>query len=117
MTDSDLTLETLAQNFKAWKGTQQHRAYPRQFWEDINLLSKHYSISDIAQALGINATFLRQKLRKKSHKFAPVHLKTFYSIASLEFFTAFSERAMTVRFQTDHEQLVRMIISLSGYKL
>lgn len=116
MAHSEITLETLAQNFKAWRGNNHHLAYPKQFWKDIIFLSKSHSISDIAQALGINEAFLRQKLKKKSHKFAPVHLKTFYSIASLDFFTALNERAMTVRFQADHEQLVHLIATLSSYK-
>jgi hypothetical protein len=116
MKDSDVSLENLAKNFKAWKGNRHHLAYPKQFWEEIKLLSEHHSISDIAQALDINAGFLRQKLQKKTQKFAPVHLKTFYSIVSLDFFTALSDRAMTVRFQSDHEQLVLLIASLSSCK-
>lgn len=116
MTDSNITLDTLAQNFKAWRGSCRHRAYPKQFWEDINLLSKDYAISDIAKALGINVAFLRQKLKNKAHKFAPVHLKSFYSIVALDFFTPCNERPITVRFQSDHDQLVQLIIALSSAK-
>jgi hypothetical protein len=116
MTDSNLTLESLAQNFKAWRGDRPHRSYPKQFWEDIRTLSKQHSISEIAKALGINVAFLRQKIKKKSIEFAPVELKTFYSITSIDFFTNLSDRPMTVRFQSDHEQLASLILALSCYK-
>jgi hypothetical protein len=116
MIESNVSLDTLAQNFKAWRGSSRHRAYPKQFWEDINLLSQHHSISDIAKALDINEVFLRQKMKKKAFKFAPVQLKSFYSIVALDFFTDYSDRAMTVRFQADHEQLVNLIASLSKLK-
>ena len=116
MKDSELTLDVFAKQFKAWRGDRRHVPYPKQFWENIHQLSKKYSIHDIAQALEINASFLRDRLRNKPHKFAPVHLKTFYSIATLEFFTVLSERPIVVRFQSDHEQLVQLILALSSHK-
>jgi hypothetical protein len=115
MSDSALKLETLAQEFKAWRGNSRHRAYPKQFWDEIKTLSQNYSASDIAKALGINQEFLRQKLRNDPPEFIPVHLKTFYSIVSMDFRTAFNEHPITVRFQSDHEQLARLIIFLSDH--
>ena len=40
MAHSEITLETLAQNFKAWRGNNHHLAYPKQFWKDIIFLSR-----------------------------------------------------------------------------
>ena len=52
MNDSKFTLDTLAQEYKNWRGVRHHVSYPKQFWEDIRHLSKEHSIDEIAKALG-----------------------------------------------------------------
>ena len=116
MNHSELTLDIFARQFRAWQGDCQSVCYPRQFWKDIQQLSKQYPINDIAKALAIDTTFLRDRLRKKSFKFAPVYLQTFYNVVSLEFFTVISERPITVRFQSDHKQLIQCILCLLSHK-
>ena len=116
MNDSELTLDILAKQFKAWQGDCKRVSYPKQFWEDIQQLSKQYPISDIAQALEISADFLRDRLRKRSYKFAPVYIQTFCNVVALEFFTTFNERPITVRFQSDHVQLAQLILCLLSHK-
>ena len=108
-------LNTFANKFNEWRGNRRYYRYPEQFWDEIRQLTKHYSIIDIAKALNISRQYLRSKLQNESKPltFAPVVVTSFPSSVSIEF-TDSACRAMTVRFEASHEQLVNMIQSLSG---
>ncbi len=111
-------LEIFAVKFKEWRGGRRYLRYPTHFWEEIRDLIHHYDIEVVAQAIGVNPSYLRYKFRKrkqsKSITFAPIQVTLFPCTASIEF-TDKNARPMTVRFQTDANQLIQMIDSLCGH--
>lgn len=108
-------LEAFANKFKAWRGDRRHCQYPKHFWDKIRSLARHYSIPIIAQAINVNPSYLKLKLvaRKKRLTLIPLEVTSLPLQASIEF-TNHRSHSMTVRFQANHEQLVNMILSLSG---
>jgi hypothetical protein len=108
-------LETFSNKFKAWRGNRRHYKYPKHFWDEIRILAKHYPITAISQAINVNPSYLKLKLgiRKKQFTFVPLEVTSIPLQASIEF-TNHGCHPVTVRFQASHEQLVNMILSLSG---
>jgi hypothetical protein len=108
-------LEALAIKFNEWRGNRRNCRYPKYFWEEIREISRHYPVSIIAKALNINVSYLKQRLYNGNQQltFVPVGAASFPLQASIEFIDH-KKCAMTVRFQADHGQLVKMILSLSG---
>ena len=108
-------LDTFANKFRKWRGDRRYCKYPKYFWDEIRQLASHYPILAIAQALNISPQYIKIRLKKESGQltFAPLKVVSFPAPVSIEF-TDSSSRPMTVRFEASHEQLVNMILSLSG---
>jgi hypothetical protein len=107
-------LETLAQKLKEWRGNRRHYRYPKAFWDEIRVLAKHLPIPAIAKACNISPYYLRSKLLDSQPlTFAKVQVSSTPSQVAIEFVNS-NAHAMTVRFQADHEQLIRIITSLSA---
>jgi hypothetical protein len=108
-------LDILANKFKEWRGNRRHCQYPKQFWDEIQLVSQNYPIPVIAKALNISASYLRHKLvnSPKPLTFAPVNVTSFSPSVSIEF-TDSCCRVMKVKFEATPDQLVNMIQALAG---
>jgi hypothetical protein len=106
-------LETIANKFKEWRGSRRHYRYPKHFWDEIKLLSKHYPLPVIASAFGINLPYLQQKIPNNSESLTFVPLQIVSSAASIEFVDRNSQK-MTVHLQASRDELVHIIISLAG---
>lgn len=111
-------LEVFAVKFKEWRGDRRYLRYPAHFWEEIKHLIHHYDVEVVAKTIGVNSSYLRHKFHKKKQSksitFAPVQVTSFPCTASIEFIDK-NARPMTVRFQTDANQLTQMIDSLCGH--
>lgn len=106
-------LETFAQKLKEWRGNRRYYRYPKVFWDEIRVLAKHLPITSIAKACNINPYYLRSKLiDPQPLMFTQVQVTSVPSQVAIEFVNS-NSHAMTVRFQADHEQLIRIITSLS----
>lgn len=107
-------LDTLAQKLKEWRGNRRHYRYPKAFWDEIRELAKSLPIPSIAKACNISPHYLRSKLLDPQPlTFTKVQIASSPSQVAIEFVDS-NSHAMTVRFQADHEQLIRIITSLSA---
>jgi hypothetical protein len=110
-------LEIFADKFKRWRGNRRYLRYPSHFWKEIERFIRHYDIKVIANAVGINPSYLRNRIRKdkqsKSITFTPLQVSSLPFAASIEFVDR-SDKPMTIRFQADSRELIQIIRSLSG---
>lgn len=110
-------LKVFADKFKQWRGNRRYLRYPSDFWEEIQCFIHHYDIEMVANAIGVNPSYLRHKIRKaeKSQEitFAPLKVNSLPFTASVEFIDR-NAKPMTIRFQADSRELIQMIRSLSG---
>ncbi len=110
-------LKTFADKFKEWRGNRRYLRYPSDFWEEIQRFIHHYGIEIVANAIGVNPSYLRHKMRKDKKPqeitFAPLQVSSLPFTASVEFIDR-NAKPMTIRFQVDSRQLIQIIRSLSG---
>jgi hypothetical protein len=110
-------LNTFADKFKKWRGNRRHLRYPSDFWEEIQCFIQHYGIQIVANAIKVNPSYLRHKIRKSKKSqaitFTPLKVSSLPFNASIEFIDRTS-RPMIIRFQSNSNQLIQMIRSLSG---
>lgn len=108
-------LEIAANKFKEWRGDRRHYRYPKHFWDQIRDFANHYPLPVIASSYDINVGYLRHKISKNTDSitFAPLNITSSQSSVSIEFADRNSQ-AMTVRLQASHDELIRIILSLSG---
>lgn len=105
-------LEAAANKFKEWRGDRRHLRYPKHFWDQIKEFAKQYQLPLIASAYGINIGYLRQKIsNNESINFATVDIIS--TPVSIEFIDCHSQ-PMIVRLQANHDQVIQIILSLSG---
>ncbi len=57
-------LEVFADKFKQWRGDRRYLRYPSHFWEGIQRFIHHYDIKTVADAVGVNPSYLRHKIHK-----------------------------------------------------
>jgi hypothetical protein len=109
--------KTFADKFKEWRGSRRYLRYPSHFWEEIQNFIHHYGVEEVAHAIGVNASYLRHKIRKSQKPqaitFTPLKVNSLPFTASIEFVDG-NAKPMTIRFQSDSHQLIQMIRLLSG---
>lgn len=114
MSNLESSLEVFANKFKSWRKNKTHTKYPKHFWSEIYHLARNIPISNIAQALGVNVAYLKARVskhKKDAVTFAPVKISSSASF-SLEFQDK-NDKKITLKFQASHDDLVRLIRSLS----
>lgn len=114
MSNLESSLKALANQFKSWRKDKTHAKYPKHFWDEIYDLAQHIPISNIAQALGVNASYLKtriSKYREPTVTFTPIKISSSAPF-SLEFQDK-NDKKFTLKFQASHDDLIRLIQSLS----
>ncbi len=108
------SIDELARKFKEWRGSRRQCRFPKAFWDDIRQLSTHHTLKIISKKFGISEQYIRRKLKNPQQvKFAQVKVASQPSAVTIEF-SDNNLRPMTVRFQANHDELVRVILTLTA---
>ena len=106
------SIDDLARKFKEWRGPRRQCRFPEALWDDIKQLSTHHSLAVISKTFGISEQYIRRKLKDPQQvKFTEVKLASQPATVAIEFVDN-NHRAMTVRFHANHDELIRVILSL-----
>lgn len=58
-------LDELAEQFKSWRKRYPRKYIPRRYWTRAAQLTEQYPIKTVAKRVGIDASSLRRKVKKK----------------------------------------------------
>ena len=107
-------LDNLAAKFKKWRGSRRYCRFPKAFWDELQQLSTFHTPAVLSQTFGITEHYLRRKF-SRSLKFAEVKVSSSSFEVAIEFATS-QDKNMTVRVQASQEDVIRLILALSGQK-
>lgn len=72
------SLDTVKENFEAWRKTREKRsAIPQPLWDEAISLVSHYSINKIARTLRLNYATLKEHIQKAN---APKESPDFFEV-------------------------------------
>lgn len=105
-------LEVFANKLKNWRIEHPRGPYPKHIWNEIKKLAEQHPIFLLSQKLGIQLTYLQQKLIKNYEPvtFAPLKATSFSAPVSIEF-TDHKVSAVSLHFHANLEEITHMILS------